>query len=397
MAGAGGQNTFIIPSHDLVVVRMGHFRGAAAGRKALNQAFTQLMEAIPPSPPASEDPRLRQPRDAAGLQTRRPRDVTLWVTLGDIDQLVEVDAYTFEEIRRITVDPKPHGLAASADGSKIYLASDRTGNFQVVDARTGRVSAQIHLGTDPNQMTLTRDGRFAYVPMRGEDAVAVVRLDPLALVKKIPMDKGPHDAYTGAGGRRIYVGAQFGRSIGVFDPDSESLVQQIPTGDGVRPMQPTRDGKLLYAALSNLLGFVVVDPWKGAVTRRVELGTLPEGVPAPYLETWTHALQLVNGDRELWVTDCINDLVRIVRTSDLTEVAQIRVGRFPHWFTQRPDGEVVFVSLWDSDAVAAIDVKTRKVLANIQFPRASGPKRILVAKTAPPGPIAPSPAPARRH
>jgi CubicO group peptidase (beta-lactamase class C family) len=48
-AGAGGQNTFIIPSHQLVVVRMGHFRGAAAGRKTLNAAFTHLMAAIPPS------------------------------------------------------------------------------------------------------------------------------------------------------------------------------------------------------------------------------------------------------------------------------------------------------------------------------------------------------------
>jgi DNA-binding beta-propeller fold protein YncE len=313
------------------------------------------------------------------LVAAQGRDVTLWVTLGDIDQLVEVDAYAFKEIRRITVDPKPHGLAASADGSKIYLASDRTGNFQVVDVRRGVVTEQITIGTDPNQMALTSDGRFAYVPMRGEDSVAIVQLSPLTVIKKIKMDKGPHDAYTAANGRRIYVGAQFGRSIGVFDPDSQSLVQQIPTADGVRPMQPARDGKLLYAALSNLLGFVVVDPWKGEVIRRVELGTLPDGVPEPYLETWTHALALVNNDQELWVTDCINDLVRIVRTSDYKEVAQIRVGRFPHWFSARPDGQVMFVSLWDSHAVAAIDIRTRKVLANIQFARGGGPKRILVA------------------
>ena len=48
MAGAGGQNTFVIPSHDLVVVRMGHFRGASAGRKTLNAAFTHLMAAVSP-------------------------------------------------------------------------------------------------------------------------------------------------------------------------------------------------------------------------------------------------------------------------------------------------------------------------------------------------------------
>jgi len=56
MAGAGGQNTFIIPSHQLVVVRMGHFRGAAAGRKTLNEAFTHLMAAVPAAR-GSEHPR----------------------------------------------------------------------------------------------------------------------------------------------------------------------------------------------------------------------------------------------------------------------------------------------------------------------------------------------------
>ncbi len=47
MAGAGGQETFIVPSHDLVIVRMGHFRGQNAGRRSLNNALTLLMQAIP--------------------------------------------------------------------------------------------------------------------------------------------------------------------------------------------------------------------------------------------------------------------------------------------------------------------------------------------------------------
>jgi len=43
---------------------------------------------------------------------------------------VEMDPWTFTEIRRIKVDPHPHGLAISPDGSKIYVASDKTGNLQ---------------------------------------------------------------------------------------------------------------------------------------------------------------------------------------------------------------------------------------------------------------------------
>jgi CubicO group peptidase (beta-lactamase class C family) len=47
--GAGGQRTFVIPTHDLVVVRMGHHRGDRAGMRALNAALSDLMRAVPAS------------------------------------------------------------------------------------------------------------------------------------------------------------------------------------------------------------------------------------------------------------------------------------------------------------------------------------------------------------
>jgi CubicO group peptidase (beta-lactamase class C family) len=47
MDGAGGQTTLIIPSHDLVVVRMGHFKGAGPGAEGFNRALALLMEAVP--------------------------------------------------------------------------------------------------------------------------------------------------------------------------------------------------------------------------------------------------------------------------------------------------------------------------------------------------------------
>lgn len=52
-AGGGGQRTFIVPSRNMVIVRMGHFRGAeretsdGSERESLNQALALLMEAVP--------------------------------------------------------------------------------------------------------------------------------------------------------------------------------------------------------------------------------------------------------------------------------------------------------------------------------------------------------------
>lgn len=46
MAGAGEQRTVIIPSHHLVVVRLGHYSGAPAGNVALKRALGTLMAAV---------------------------------------------------------------------------------------------------------------------------------------------------------------------------------------------------------------------------------------------------------------------------------------------------------------------------------------------------------------
>jgi CubicO group peptidase (beta-lactamase class C family) len=49
MSGAGGQKTMIIPSHDLVVVRLGHYKGSEEGMKSFKKTLALLMEAVPSS------------------------------------------------------------------------------------------------------------------------------------------------------------------------------------------------------------------------------------------------------------------------------------------------------------------------------------------------------------
>jgi CubicO group peptidase (beta-lactamase class C family) len=48
MRGAGGQSATMIPSHGLVVVRLGKYTGSREGGRALNQALDLLLEAVPP-------------------------------------------------------------------------------------------------------------------------------------------------------------------------------------------------------------------------------------------------------------------------------------------------------------------------------------------------------------
>lgn len=48
-SGSGGQHTFVVPSHDLVIVRMGHHAGGRASRESLRAAQKELLQAVPAS------------------------------------------------------------------------------------------------------------------------------------------------------------------------------------------------------------------------------------------------------------------------------------------------------------------------------------------------------------
>lgn len=340
----------------------------------------------------------------------------LFVDVSGADYIEVIDLGTRQSVGRIKVGKRPHGLALGQPdlydpfagvrqrADYLYVTVEDEGQLAVIDTATRKVVRRLKIGAAPNQLALTRDARFAYVPLRQEASVAVVEFEqqlstvsirkpdgsardwPVSeyqarLVKKIPVGEEPHNAYTGATTGRIYVATVRGRKIHVLDPQSHEQRYTIDLPGEVRPLAITRDETRAFAAISGFHGVVVVDLAERKVLTQFELPPLPAGTPAPYLNTYVHGLALSPDEKELWVTSCADGVVYVYSTADFSLLGKVPVGKFPHWFAWQPAGpaggpELLWVSEMESNTVSAIDPARRAVVATV--PTGPAPRRIVV-------------------
>jgi YVTN family beta-propeller protein len=333
------------------------------------------------------------------------------VDVSEADYLEVVDLGKREVVDKIVVGKHPHGLAAARRMiagrayDLLYVTVEDTGELVIVDAQSHRILGRARVGKEPNELTLTQDGKFAYVPLRGEGTVAAVELEiaprtpqgsrnepggvPFEVrpkvVKQIAIGEWPHNSYTGQTTGRIYVTSFRGKKIHVFDPKSQVMLFEMEFPGEVRPVALTKDETRAYVALSDFHGFVIADMQQRKVIQRVELPLLPAGTPEPFLKTYVHGLALSPDERELWVTSCAGAAVYVYSLPDTKLLAKIPTGKFPHWFAWQPPvhstqgkstGALLWVSQMDSNQVSALDPATRKVVATISTGPA--PKRIVV-------------------
>ena len=348
----------------------------------------------------------REPRPGTETPPGAGSAGKLFVDVSVEDYIEVIDLATRKTVDKIVVGPHPHGLVhdrqalAGRTYDLIFVTVEQDGELVIVDAERHNVIGRVYVGKVPNELTITRDHRFAYVPLRQEAKVAVVELGigvegapgearltarPKVL-KRMPIGEWPHNSYTGQTSGLIYVTSFRGKKIHVFDPQTHEMLYQMEFPGEVRPVALTKDETRAYVAQSDFHGFVVADMRARKVIERVELPPLPPETPVPFLRTYVHGLVLSADERELWLTSCAGAAVYVYSVPDLKMQAKIPVGKFPHWFAWQPpfesvaaekkNGWLLWVSEMDSNQVSAIDTATRRVVATV--PTGPQPRRIVV-------------------
>jgi DNA-binding beta-propeller fold protein YncE len=111
----------------------------------------------------------------------------VWVSGGD---LAVIDTRTKEVVARVKASEAETGrLRITSDGKKVVVALEK--KLAVLDARTRKLIGEVALSAVPKVLTLSGDGRQAFLTNPGDDSMSVVDLQSLRQVKTVATGRKP--------------------------------------------------------------------------------------------------------------------------------------------------------------------------------------------------------------
>lgn len=293
------------------------------------------------------------------------------------DDITVVDLGLLKVVDTIKVGNQPHALCAPADGRRLFTTIESEKNLKTIDTITGKILDTIPVNGKPNECAATPDGRYVGVPIRDGNSVDIVDTILKKMVKALPI-KEPHNCFNTGNNNDMYVSSMGSNEIEVIDLKKMAYSAHIPTGGIPRPYTVSNDEKTLYAAVTNLHGFVVADIPTRKVVERVELPPAPPLDCPLEVNTPTHGLALTPDGKQLWVTSLADGGVYVYDLATRKTSPIIHVGKCPNWIAFSPDGKYCAVSNSDTNDCSIIDAHTQREVARVKTGK--GPKRVLVVR-----------------
>ncbi len=194
--------------------------------------------------------------------------------------VVDLETLTLKTVLRGVSDPEQ--LAVSSDGTKLYIASEDTGQAVILDAATGREIASLPVGGEPEGVTLSPDGRWVYMSSEEDHQIAVIDTSTDKVVATLDVGERPRFTEFSDDGAFAFISGENSGTITVADARAHKVLHtwKLEGDSMVRPvgMTVSHDGKLLYTVTGRGKTLVAIDVETGAQKASVEVGPRPWGV-----------------------------------------------------------------------------------------------------------------------
>jgi len=267
---------------------------------------------------------------------------------------------------------KPHGIALSADGARLFVSNEGSDSVSVVDTAGMKVVSEVRVGRQPNQVALTPSGDQLWVLNNGDSTISVLDTASASLARTVPAGRAPHVIVMNPGKGTAVVTSEGDGTLDVFDLRSFERLSRVTVFGFPRVLAVDSAGDTAFLTVRWLNGALAVDLGGKGPFDRVALGEprfAPEGKDA-------HGIALTPDQKLLVLTTQMTDEVTFIDPRTLKPSGKLRVGHNPNWIGITADGRYAVVSTTDDNSASIIDLASRTVVRAVGVGRQ--PKRLTV-------------------
>jgi YVTN family beta-propeller protein len=258
----------------------------------------------------------------------------------------------------------------------LLALSKKDHTLAIVDPLKLIVIAKVPVGEDAHEVIASSDGKTAYVSIYGGGSFHTINVIDLTTQKRLDdIDTkplfGPHGLTFV--NNKLWFSAEGSKAIGCYDPSTKKIEWSMGTGqDRTHMIYVTNDAKKIYTT-NVASGTVSIfensltqqgrrEQWEQTIIRVSEgsegFDVLPDGT-----ELWTASAR----DGKIYIINSATKKLSATIDANVNGANRLQ-------FT--PDGKLAFISSLGSGNLTVYDVKTRKLLKQINI--GSGAAGILV-------------------
>jgi DNA-binding beta-propeller fold protein YncE len=250
------------------------------------------------------------------------------------------------------------GVCASASTGRLYFTT--RSKVYCLDLVTEKHVWEVAPPNGTDRMSITPDGKVIYVPSFEKDTWNVVDAATGKVTAEVVTNSGAHNTVVSRDGERMYLGGLKSPILFVADTRTNALVQKVgPFAGAIRPFTVNGARTRAYICVNELLGFEIGDLESGKKLHRVEVQGFSTG-PVKRHGCPSHGIGLTPDEKEVWVVDAANQRVHVFdNTIDPPKQKEsIALREQPGWVTFSLDGKFAYPSTGE-----VIDTATKKIVA----------------------------------
>ena len=207
-----------------------------------------------------------------------PSNYLVFVSNERSGDVTVIDGANDAVVSTFPVGKRPRGIHAAPDGKRIFVAlsgsprmapgvdaerapADKTADgIGVIDVSAKKLIDRWHVGSDPEQFAISKDGKLAFIANEDDASIMIVDLSSGQSRGKVKVSEEPEGVAVNPANGEVYATCEEKGEVFAIAPDQQRVVAKIEVGGRPRSVVFSSDGSRGFVP-SESGGYVtVIDP-----------------------------------------------------------------------------------------------------------------------------------------